>query len=63
VVAISPIEIAGEEVKTVNIVAKVPPAAFERGKVTGRYRIRSDGGLDDEREFVLLGPYARGGGG
>ncbi len=57
VVSLSPIVVAPDEVKTVNVVAKIPVDAFVNGKVMGRYEIRSDKDFDVEREFVLLGPY------
>lgn len=57
VVSLSPILLAPDEVKTVNVVAKIPADAFQRGKVTGSYVIRSDKDFELERDFVLLGPY------
>jgi len=56
VVSLSPVVVEPNEVKTVNVVAKVPADAFQRGKVTGRYVIRSDKDFELERDVVLLGP-------
>jgi len=57
VVSVSPIVVAADAVKTVNVVAKIPADAFVNGKVMGRYVIRSDKDFDVAREFILLGPY------
>ncbi|MBM4370231.1 MAG: cytochrome c oxidase accessory protein CcoG [Deltaproteobacteria bacterium] len=57
VVAISPMRVGPDAVETVDLVARVPAAAFRRGRVDGRYRIRSDRGFDQEHDVVLLGPW------
>jgi cytochrome c oxidase accessory protein FixG len=56
-VSVSPVVVEPSAVKTVNVVTTVPRALFERGKLTARYRVRSDTGFEREQEFVLLGPY------
>ena len=56
VVSLSPIVVEPDAVETVNLVARLPVAALPRGKVTGRFVIRSDREFTLERDFVLLGP-------
>ncbi len=57
VVSLSPIVVETDAVKTVNMVTEIPADAFQQGKVTGTYVIRSDKGFEAVRDFVLLGPY------
>ncbi|MBP1636250.1 MAG: cytochrome c oxidase accessory protein CcoG, partial [Acidobacteria bacterium] len=62
VVSESPVLVGPQEVVTVNLVTTVRPDAFVDGQVSARYVVRSDLGFEKELEFLLLGPYAAGGG-
>ena len=57
VMAISPFVVGPSGVESTNVIVELPKEAFQRGKANARFRIRSDAGLDVEKEFVLLGPY------
>ena len=56
-VSVSPIVVVPAELKTVNIVTKVPKSAFTNGRAEGHYVIHSDAGFKVEQDFLLLGPY------
>jgi cytochrome c oxidase accessory protein FixG len=58
----SPIVVDPEKVVTINAVTTVPQSVFVDGQAPVRYLIKSDKGYEKEMEFLLLGPYAAGGG-
>jgi cytochrome c oxidase accessory protein FixG len=62
VVSEAPMLVGPEQVVTVNLVTTVPQGVFEDGQATARYLVRSDHGFQKEVTFLLLGPYASGGG-
>jgi len=57
VVSQSPFLVRADKVGTVNIVAMLPQAAFNKGQAHGMFVIKSDAGLVMEQPFMLLGPY------
>jgi cytochrome c oxidase accessory protein FixG len=57
VVSINPLEVAADQVQTATVAVKLDRSAFERGRVTGRFVVQSDGEQHYEEEFVFLGPY------
>ncbi|MBW2528383.1 MAG: cytochrome c oxidase accessory protein CcoG [Deltaproteobacteria bacterium] len=57
VVSVNPIVVPGDRVATANIAVKLERNVFQRGRVNGRFVIRSDRGAQFEQEFLLLGPY------
>jgi len=57
VVSQSPFEVGPDAVATLDVVAKLPVAAFQRGQAAGDFVIRSDKEVVIEEKFVLLGPY------
>lgn len=61
VLAGGPVAVAPEKVVTVNAVTTVPADSFRDGQATARYVVTSDRGFREEIEFLLLGPYGKGG--
>ena len=57
VVSQSPFEVGPDAIATLDVVAKLPVEAFQRGQAQGVFIIRSDQDVKIEKEFVLLGPY------
>ena len=57
VVSQSPFVVGPDQVATLDVVAKLPVSAFQRGQAMGLFIIRSDKDVVIEEEFVLLGPY------
>lgn len=53
----SPVDVAKEQVVTVNAVITVPRAIFADGQATVRYLVTSDKGYRKEISFLLLGPF------
>ena len=53
----SPVDVAKEQVVTVNAVITVPRAIFADGQATVRYLVTSDKGYRKEIRFLLLGPF------
>ncbi|MBP7676560.1 MAG: cytochrome c oxidase accessory protein CcoG [Thermoanaerobaculia bacterium] len=62
VLAGGPVEVAPEKVVTVNVVTTVPAEVFRDGQATARYLVTSDRGFRKEIDFLLLGPWGKGGG-
>jgi cytochrome c oxidase accessory protein FixG len=61
VVSESPVVVEPDKLVTVNAVTTVPRSVFVDGQAAVRYLVRSDGGFQEEVEFLLLGPYASAG--
>ena len=57
VVSRSPFVVAPDGVATLDVVVKLPRAAFSRGQARGHFVIESDAQVEIREEFVLLGPY------
>lgn len=57
VVSINPIVVAADRVETTNLAVKLDRQSFQRGKVNGKFLIRSNRGGKFEEEFLLLGPF------
>ena len=53
----SPVDVAREQVATVNAVITVPRSVFSEGQATVRYLVTSDKGFRKEISFLLLGPF------
>jgi cytochrome c oxidase accessory protein FixG len=56
----SPVDVAKEQVVTVNAVITVPRSLFTEGQATVRYLVTSDKGFRKEISFLLLGPFGPG---
>lgn len=56
----SPVDVAKEQVVTVNAVITVPRTVFTDGQATVRYLVTSDKGFRKEISFLLLGPFGPG---
>ena len=57
VVSVNPLVVAGDQVAPANVAVKLDRSAFKRGRATGTFTVRSDGGGQYDKEFVFLGPY------
>ncbi len=57
--SLSPYVLGPHEVGAVDLVVRTAPDIFRKGRAEARFHITSDRALDEERDFVLVGPYRR----